>query len=573
VAILLCEVPAPAAPRGIVIQDRNARMQQAWLRTQFAGDRLFLKMRLFFSLLLIAATGVMTIASCLFWQASWLDATILFAITSFCLIYADFKFKAFPHVVMHAILALMLIADMHLIALYHYDFGRIGKQIFLVTQDVNIHEAFAYWSLLSYRELTAVILLCIGAFFSCYYTVPKPAKLLQATSIFLLFVFGYPQNFIRPMRAHYSDKTSCAETLGENERFSFQAVAGNNSPQLVVLLIGESHRHDYFAQAFAGYRNNFKNLLFFDDMVSHYPTTMLALPGILTRRAADDKTLFFKEKSLFALFKEAGYETYYVSYLSKHHKGDDRINFILKDSEFVYRSKDFATKPDPTNSVRYGGFRRFLEAAPNDADILPALASIMAKNDRKKLVVIKMVGLHFPAEDRYPDKWDVKQPSLKRGSLPARKENAAVFFNTYENGMGYSAFVINQIAEKIRDYDKSALFTFVSDHGFCIFEAGYYNAGNSSHGFHIPLIMYGNESYHAQNTPAKWNHLATFTNAPVSQSYLFETLASLSSIDFNNRNPLLDMTVHERELLPKERFVYFMDGTRHSYEEERRKGN
>ena len=60
--------------------------------------------------------------------------------------------------------------------------------------------------------------------------------------------------------------------------------------------------------------SRFKNLYLFSDMTSPYAGTLNAILVVLFRQKATDYFNYFYEKSIFSLFEEVGYSTYFVHY-------------------------------------------------------------------------------------------------------------------------------------------------------------------------------------------------------------------------------------------------------------------
>ncbi|MCV5646349.1 sulfatase-like hydrolase/transferase, partial [Escherichia coli] len=103
----------------------------------------------------------------------------------------------------------------------------------------------------------------------------------------------------------------------------------------VVLFLGETNRGDYLH--FNGYPKNTtpnldkENLVSFKNTISQGAYTLVSTPMILSRKGVYDNGLF-NETSIISAYKEAGYETWYVSYLSKSHIGDNEINIIANEA-------------------------------------------------------------------------------------------------------------------------------------------------------------------------------------------------------------------------------------------------
>ncbi|MCV5231358.1 hypothetical protein OFC56_29805, partial [Escherichia coli] len=101
--------------------------------------------------------------------------------------------------------------------------------------------------------------------------------------------------------------------------------------------------------------------------------TLVSTPMILSRKGVYDNGLF-NETSIISAYKEAGYETWYVSYLSKSHIGDNEINLIANEADHYVVS---------------------------DVNV-NTLEKILNNKSKKKLIVYKTIGSHYLYHTRYP---------------------------------------------------------------------------------------------------------------------------------------------------------------------------
>lgn len=528
-------------------------------------------LRAVFCIVVLGIYGVFCGAEIFFWHIPFYVPLIRFTITAAALGITLFYASNLLFLSLGAICAAMTVMDTHLISLYNYDFKNIGQQIFLTTRDTNIYEIFGYLPLISYKELTVAavfLILFVLALKFPYKPQKRISKAKAALLLIIFFLFGYPHNFTEPLMKYREQISANQEVIAQYDAFKFQAQAGENSPKNVIIIIGESHREDYFSKYFKEYENEFKPLISFSDMISLYPNTNPSLPLILTRRPFGDTKTYFREKSLFSLFREAGYETYYINYLNPNHKGDSRTNMLVKEAgKYIKFQRDKNTPLDEKNDIVFTNYRRYLQDAPDDKYILPILKDILS-NDKRNFIVAKLIGVHFNPQDRYPDSWDKKQPSLKRETLAPTKENAQVFLNTYENAMAYNTSIIAEMMRLAKNAYGATLFVFLSDHGFCLFESGGYNTGNCPKGFHIPTLIYANESYFKDGeNQEKFNKVARFENYPLTQRYIFETVVSLSDISYPTADGLMDLTKINPELTKdRPREVEYINGEHHDYD-------
>lgn len=527
-----------------------------------------------FSLSLIAGLCLIKLFEWLFWHHTFGTTFLQMLMIACSILIAFYKLSNKSYIFLAALASICLIIDVHLILLYNYPFIDIGFQILTVTTDTNFYEILGYINLLSWKEYLLIFFCIIGLFISLFDKRKKSTSWNTAFLVFLLFILSYPMNFIVPTTKYLYSQYKSQEIITARNNFLFHATGSPSSPRNVLLIIGESHRTDYFLKAFQKYRKMFPNLLFFNNFISIYPNTNPSLSIILSRRDADapDSLAFLedygKEKSLFSLFKEAGYETYYINYLAANHKGDTKTNLLISEADHFIRYTDFAsTSPKDKNYISFHNFRKYLQKAPNDLDILPIIQDILADTSKKNFIVVKLVGLHFPPEDRYPDSYDIFTPSLKNSNVSFDKENPIALLNTYRNAMEFSVNIFVQLLQLIDANEQASLLVFVSDHGFCMYENGGYNSGDCKQGFHIPFALYANSSY-LQLHQNMWNNLRVLHSLPLTQQYIFETIASLADISFQNREEKKDLTTQQGITHAKNstRTIFFLNRESHNYD-------
>ena len=84
---------------------------------------------------------------------------------------------------------------------------------------------------------------------------------------------------------------------------------------------------------------------------------------------------------------------------------------------------------------------------------------------------------------------------------------------------------------------------FLSDHGVINYDDGknpFFGAAKSN--FHIPCFIYGNDAFRRQLPAEKSRALISHQKMPATNSYIFETMASLAGIEYPERREALDLS-------------------------------
>lgn len=447
-----------------------------------------------------------------------------------------------------------VLVEMHIFRVYGFPLSKISEQFFNVTLDTNFGEFISYLSLISRREIFFSVLIC---FITIFFIHSKPIIQSPKNNFFVFLIvpfllFGIPNSYVHQYKLFKSQSSENSKLIYAHNNFSWGAkmIKEGREPKNVIVLIGESHRYDYFTKYWKK-KTQFPNMLYFEDMISQFGYTLKAMPQILSRKTVNDNTSLFYESSLLKLYEEAGYSTHFISYLPKIWKGDDSINFISVESQnyYTYGLLDQA-------EIIYDDFI-------NDEDAIPILKSIL-NNDKKNFIVIKLIGVHYNFQDRYPIEFDLLTPSLKNNSLPPELEYKSIYLNTYENAVNYSCSIIYKFFETIKNTSDSSLIFFCSDHGINIFDNDKWNIASTKNAFHIPFIVYGNQKFIDNVEKKNWDNFKAKLKSPLITNDIFESIVSLSGITINNkknRDLTSDITINEP------RVVVFSDKTVHLYED------
>jgi len=324
------------------------------------------------------------------------------------------------------------------------------------------------------------------------------------------------------------------EVLARAEAFQFNPDIVPAKAGTVVVLIGETHRQKEFGQAFDKYASGFQNLYRFSDMTSLFAGTLNGVPTILSRKKSADDFNYFYEKSLFSLFKEAGYSTYFVHY-TKTALEKNQLSLIYNEAEHF---------------IKY--VKKITPAA--DESILPVLEKIFAGSEKKKMIVIKMVGAHINFSDRYPDADFSSFRRFVSSVMPKTQEREMYHYN---KAISYSVGVIAKIMEKVEKRSEPALLFFASDHGICIFDKGAFHIpATCQNAFHVPAMFLLNPALSAITPKREKELLACNADKPLTAEYDFETIASLAGVSYPAADKRYDLTKRCDPLHGKKRPVH-----------------
>lgn len=432
---------------------------------------------------------------------------------------------------------LLSLFESHFLRVYGFSFELISKQIVSVFFDSNKGEIISYLKIISIKEfllLGIAILFSVLGFFShpiiinflkLFRNSKKNILKFNSSVCFTISLMialagiltGMPKvyvNFIQQISISDSQSQLRAQNLKLKKQFKWHSESSQNSPKNVIIIIGESHRRDYFFQSW-NMLARLDNEYDFSNMISQYSYTLKALPQIISRKPFNYPVDEFYESSLFKLYEEAGYTTHYICYLPVNWFGDGAINYFVSETQNYYHYDENSSRKSKINV--------------DDMEVLPIIKKIVA-NDSKNFIVVKLIGVHYNFEDRYYKEDDIIRPSLKDNQVETKAENKQIYINTYMNAMNYSTKVIHSIFEYIDTLKSPSIICFLSDHGINIFDDGNWNMGSSKKAFEIPFIIKANNSYLKHRNLSKWNNLGKHIKDALISNDVFETIVSLSEI-------------------------------------------
>jgi len=348
-----------------------------------------------------------------------------------------------------------------------------------------------------------------------------------------LFHQSYPLNLLLAANEFRVQKAALAEVAQTVAGFKFGATQRQPpaTRQIYLLVIGETLRPDRlqlngYGRATTPRLAGLGNVVSFTDMISPWSWTRMSVPVIISRKSAQDQQYFSSEKSLVAAFAEAGFATAWLSTQSPLGVHDSSVALHASEADQVQYLNPVGYKKE--------GFY--------DEVLVPAVQRVLAQNAQKQLIVLHTLGSHFSYADRYPDNFDLFQPSGKHQAIGMHdRANKEMLNNAYDNTVAYTDQLMFNLIRSLQQQAAISSFLYVSDHGENLFDG---QCGKSGHGHHteydyrVAAMWWGSEQFY-QHYPAMAAQLQANRQLPLSTTQIFHTMLDLAHISYPQAQPEL----------------------------------
>lgn len=335
----------------------------------------------------------------------------------------------------------------------------------------------------------------------------------------------------------FQERRYLASLASQSRSFRFQASQQPPStlPQTVVLVIGESSRHDRWS--LDGYSRDTNpllsreaNLVSLTDLVTGVSATRLSVPVIMSRKPARQSLQAgFPESSLISAYRESGFKTWWLSNQMSYGKFDTPVSVYAEEADV----HEF------TNLGSMGSNRNF------DEELFPAFTKAIQDPAPRKLIVLHTLGSHWNYSQRYPQSFDRWQPSLFGVERPAYTDLRlkAAINNSYDNSILYTDWFLSQVIGRLKekagsDSTITSMF-YVADHGQTLYDGRCrlaFHGHNTQFEFHVPALAWYSDLYR-QTHPAKVEQLLRHRNARLSTENVFHTMLDMADIHYPGEQP------------------------------------
>lgn len=370
--------------------------------------------------------------------------------------------------------------------------------------------------------------------------VPFDSGTFARTWPFGLVVRGYD---------FWKERQYLAELVHKSRSFTFgaQQAIKLDTPQLVVMVIGESSRYDRWS--LNGYRRetnpllkNEPNLISLSNVITAVSATRLSVPVLVSRKPATQSLKAgFAEKSFLSAFKEAGFKTYWIS---------NQMSF----GQFDTPVSVFAREADVTQFLNLGGFSN---NASYDEVLLDPLKAAVADPAQKKLVVLHTLGNHWNYSHRHPKEYDKWQPSLFGVENPVYTDSKIKqqLNNSYDNSILYTDWFLSQVIHTLKSSRQMAAMMYVADHGQTLYDGTCnlaFHGHNTQFEFHVPALVWYSDLYRITH-PGKVNQVLKNRRSRLTTENVFHSLVDMADIRYSTEQ--LERSFLSKEFRPHKRYV------------------
>lgn len=341
-----------------------------------------------------------------------------------------------------------------------------------------------------------------------------------------LYHQSYPLNLVLAANEFRLQKAALAEVAATVADFRFgtsQPVASAER-QIYVLVIGETLRPDRlqlngYPRATTPRLAGLGNVVSFSNMISPWAWTRMSVPVILSRKSAQDHSYFSRETSIVAAFKEAGFATAWLSTQSPLGVHDSSVAL-------------HASEADEVQYLNPVGYKK--EGFYDDV-LVGAFSRVLAKGAQKQLIVLHTLGSHFSYADRYPDSFDLFQPSGKGETLGMhQRANKEKLNNAYDNTVAYTDYLLFNLIRQLEEQNALSSLLLVSDHGENLFDGACDKSGhghNTEFDYRVAALWWGSTKFRSQYQ-AQVQLLTERRDAPLLTSQTFHTMLDLAQIRY-----------------------------------------
>lgn len=314
--------------------------------------------------------------------------------------------------------------------------------------------------------------------------------------------------------------------------FTYEAFDADGESRIVVLVIGETSRSDHWALFGAERPTNpclsrRDNLYIFERAVTQSNTTHKSVPMLLTPLSAETFDSLNNYKSIITAFKEAGFQTYWLTNQPPNGAYNEHMGY----------------EADTSVVMKY---------VP-DVELVAEADKLLEKSDpnRSRLIVLHTYGAHFPYDERYKG---YKPTFVPDGPVIANKANKKRLVNAYDNAIVASDLAIDSMIKVVGRYSDNAVLIYASDHGEDLFDDYrekflHASPAPTVYQLRVPMFVWMSDYYNMKNQLG--DVLKVHRKTPLSPSVsLFHTVIDLGKINTKYYNPVLSVASEQFDPYP-----------------------
>ncbi len=304
--------------------------------------------------------------------------------------------------------------------------------------------------------------------------------------------------------------------------FSFDAhrTAEAEGRELYLYVIGEASRAMNWS--LYGYERETtprlaaaEDLFVCRNVLTQSNTTHKSVPLFLSSVDTDEHDELYRRKGLPALFREAGFETWFISNQAPQ---GAMIDHLAGDVDHLH----------------------YVEAPRYDMQLLDALKEVVATSKAEKmLVILHCYGSHFSYHQRYPREYAHFRPD---DDVAIRSRHAEELRNAYDNSVRYTdAFLASTIDYLREQTELTSAMLYCADHGEDLYDdhrGRFLHASptTTAYQLYVAAVAWFSPRY-AAAFPAKVAAFEANQDAPTTTRFMYHTIADLASVEGRHWDP------------------------------------
>lgn len=349
--------------------------------------------------------------------------------------------------------------------------------------------------------LTGAALFCLGllALWPAY-RVSEERHVLRDEIFPLNVLYNMRLSAVEFRKMHNYEQTS--------DGFTFHATRTAEAPgrEIYVYIVGEASRAMNWQ--LWGYDRETNPMLLrthgiipFRNMLTQSNTTHKSVPLILSSIATDQHEELYRRKGIAALFREAGFETWFISNQAPQ---GAMIDKLARQSEHLV----------------------YIHSPRHDMQLLDEIQRIVANSKAQKLfIVLHCYGSHFSYHQRYPREFAHFRPD---DDVAINPEHVTMLRNAYDNSIRYTDYFLARTVGYLNSLDASVALLYCADHGEDILDdrrGRFLHASPTTTAYQIYVASLGwfSDKYR-KNFPEKVAAAERNGKAPATTHALFHTM-------------------------------------------------
>lgn len=425
----------------------------------------------------------------------------------------------------------------------YINFGtQINSDIFFIALETNKNEGMEFFKSYFNAKMVIVIIYISWIILLLYLKKLKyiflSLGMILSSALIVMFSSLEGNDYTRKYvletlsssyKKYQEDTKGYMELLANKKEFNLEKeIVTLDEEATYILIIGESHSKyhtslydkKYPRETMPKLNNKFKNneLIIFNDIISPYSYTRRALPEVLTLKENDGENNFYDYPSILDIFKSAGFKTYWIS-------NQESYGVVVN---------TIATIASGANEVRYtetyNSSSRKLKKY--DEDILPVLKDVLKENEKKKFIVVHLMGNHMQYHERVPQKWDIYKDIPVEFNEWQKKKFEIV--NFYDNSLLYVDWIVDNIIKEVESQNSKSYVLYISDHGEELYDGknfmGHGETVINKYVAEVPMFLWLSDKY--KMTQDNIEEIERSVNRRYSSGDLPYTLMDLSNIEW-----------------------------------------